>query len=383
MRKRLGGQANRFNRLTFRVLTILSELCPGHSTYTAVTTAAPANRSVSPRLRSAPDPRGGAGQVLRRKAFSEKKTRPPVLPDFCRQRAQSRDRKGADPRVQLGWGPLPYGRGSVLQPLDHAREEAVALLLAGNPTVDCALFERCAHHHRIDYRFVLLRFERASGIHEPPSRSERLQRPGQYGLLPQGEVVDVRQPELPLDFGIASQRPGAGARHVHEDPVEARGERKGSGGIQRDQRHRQRTQAPHCDEPVMIEIASDGAARPVAPLFERLEGFAAGSGAHVEKSLWSIRPQQRGDPLRAEVLDPHATLPEALRAGGLAGEHSAAERQLRRRRSNALTGQPPQRFLSVEAGVEPQIGGRSFQRRKRDLRGDGISISLAPAVEQP
>src|ERR1035437_2694461 len=147
-----------------------------------------------------------------------------------------------------------------------------------------------------DHGFILFRLERTGGIHQQATGREGRARIGEQRGLAAMEILEMGGREPPLDFGVAAEGAGAGARNVEEDAVEWAREGKRLGGVED---HQVGGEADHGREAARMEIAGHG----MDARFERLRGLVAGRGAEIEEPLAGGEAEQRDDGLRADVLD--------------------------------------------------------------------------------
>ena len=121
--------------------------------------------------------------------------------------------------------------------------------------------------------FVLFPFQRTGGVDQPPSGLQIPERPLEDLTLQLGETRQIGQTQPPLDLGIPRQRSCAGARGVHQDPIELRIKWECRGGIQNHALGLRRD----VRQTFQISIAGDST-------IKRLSGIAAARAFFVGRS---------------------------------------------------------------------------------------------------
>ena len=122
-----------------------------------------------------------------------------------------------------------------------------------------------------------------------------------HGLPNQSNLLGVQIGQIggfqtPLDFGIAAESAGAGARRIDQNSIKFSAKRQRLRGIQD---HKRAIEITHLFQAVQVNVARDSA----SPEFDSLGGFVARRGTNVEKCLARMQIEKRHDGLRADILD--------------------------------------------------------------------------------
>src|SRR5216684_682844 len=110
------------------------------------------------------------------------------------------------------------------------------------------------------------------------------------------QVQQVRGLQTPLDFRIAPQRAGTGARGVHQNAVELGGEGQRLGAVQH---YTRAVQIDKLVQAMPMYVARYG----LDAILERLGCFVARGSAQIEEGLASVQIEKRNNGLRPDILN--------------------------------------------------------------------------------
>ena len=91
--------------------------------------------------------------------------------------------------------------------------------------------------HFADNEFILLRFERTSGIHQPPARRQMRKRVSQQARLAFMQIAKIFGAELPSNLRVPGERARAGAGNIDQNAFERAFEWKRLRSVQDDRLH--------------------------------------------------------------------------------------------------------------------------------------------------
>ena len=110
------------------------------------------------------------------------------------------------------------------------------------------------------------------------------------------QIDQIGRLKAPFDFGIASERAGAGTGRVDEDAIEFGTEGKRPRAVEHDQGA---VQIVHLLQTMQVNVAGDCA----DTALNGLCGLVAWRGAQIEKSLAGVQTEERHNRLRSDVLN--------------------------------------------------------------------------------